>query len=89
MKTKSNRGFIRTHRETIITKACRTVPGFDDTCRKFEQQLVLQLRSHNALQYYSRSLAKLAIHFGIDTFNPPELMVSWKQFAGKLSTFPE
>lgn len=66
MKTKSQRGSFRTKGETIIAKACRTVPGFGDTYRKFEQQLVLQQRSRSALQNYGRSLAKLAIHFQLD-----------------------
>lgn len=66
MKTKSQRGSFRTKGETIIAKACRTVPGFGDTYRKFEQQLVLQQRSRSALENYGRSLAKLAIHFQLD-----------------------
>jgi integrase/recombinase XerD len=69
MKKQSKSGSFRSKGETIVVKAIRTVPGFGDTYRKFEQQLVLMQRSKSASQNYGRSLAKLAIHFQIDPLN--------------------
>ena len=66
MKQQSERGSFRTKGETIITKAIRTVPGFDETYRKFKQQLVLKQRSKSAVLNYGRAIAKVAIHFGMD-----------------------
>jgi len=59
-------GSFRTKGETIIAKACRTVPGFGETHREFERHLTLLQRSRSAMTNYSRSLAKVALHFGSD-----------------------
>ena len=66
MKQQTKNGSIRTKGETIVAKAIRTVPGFGDTYRKFEQQTTLEQGSKNALQNYGRSIAKIANHFGAD-----------------------
>jgi site-specific recombinase XerD len=66
MKEPSKTGSFRTRGETIISKASRTVPGFGETYQKFEQHLVLHQRSFSALKNYGRSIAKVALHFGMD-----------------------
>lgn len=66
MNTKKNSGSFRTKGETIIAKACRTVPGFAETYQTFERTLTLRQRSKSAMQNYGRSIAKVALHFGID-----------------------
>lgn len=66
MKKQKSGGSFRTKGETIVAKAIRTVPGFGDTYRKFEQQITLEQGSKSALQNYGRSIAKIANHFGVD-----------------------
>ncbi len=66
MNTKKNSGSFRNRGETIIAKACRTVPGFATTYQTFERTLTLRQRSKSAMQNYGRSIAKVAIHFGMD-----------------------
>jgi len=66
MKRQSKSGSFRTKGETILSKAIRTVPGFGETYRKFEQQSVLRQRSQSALRNYGTAIAKIAIHFGSD-----------------------
>ncbi len=66
MKQQTKNGSFRTKGETIVAKAIRTVPGFGDTYRKFEQQTTLEQGSKSALQNYGRSIAKIANHFGAD-----------------------
>lgn len=66
MNTKKNSGSFRTKGETIIAKACRTVPGFAETYQTFERTLTLRQRSKSAMQNYGRSIAKVALHFGMD-----------------------
>ena len=66
MKKQKSGGSFRTKGETIVAKAIRTVPGFGDTYRKFEQQTTLEQGSKSALQNYGRSIAKIANHFGVD-----------------------
>lgn len=66
MNTKKNSGCFRTGGETIIAKACRTVPGFAETYQTFERTLTLRQRSKSAMQNYGRSIAKVALHFGMD-----------------------
>lgn len=66
MNTKKNSGSFRNRGETIIAKACRTVPGFAETYQTFERTLTLRQRSKSAMQNYGRSIAKVAIHFGMD-----------------------
>jgi len=66
MNTQKKRGSFRTGGETIIAKACRTVPGFAATYQTFERTLTLRQRSKSAMQNYGRSIAKVAIHFGTD-----------------------
>jgi integrase/recombinase XerD len=63
------KGSFRTKGETLIAKACRTVPGFDQTYNEFERHLTLQQRSKSAMMNYGRSLAKVALHFSIDPLN--------------------
>jgi len=60
------KGSFRTKGETLVAKACRTVPGFNQTYNEFERHLTLQQRSKSAMMNYGRSLAKVALHFGID-----------------------
>jgi integrase/recombinase XerD len=67
MKSKKNpRGSFRNKGETIIAKACRTVPGFAKTYETFERNMTLRQRSKSAMTNYARSIAKVALHFGID-----------------------
>jgi integrase/recombinase XerD len=66
MNTRKNSGSFRTRGETIIAKACRTVPGFAETYQTFERTLTLRQRSKSAMQNYGRSIAKVALHFGMD-----------------------
>jgi len=42
MKKQKSGGSFRTKGETIVAKAIRTVPGFEDTYRKFEQHTTLK-----------------------------------------------
>ena len=72
MITNEKSGSFRTKGETIIAKACRTIPGFAKTHETFERNLTLRQRSKSATDNYGRSLAKLALHFGID---PLELSI--------------
>lgn len=69
MNTKKNSGSFRTKGETILAKACRTVPGFATTYQTFERTLTLRQRSKSAMQNYGRSIAKVALHFGMDPVN--------------------
>lgn len=69
MNTQKKRGSFRTGGETIIARACRTVPGFAQTYQTFERTLTLRQRSKSAMQNYGRSIAKIAIHFGTDPLN--------------------
>jgi len=69
MNTKTNSGSFRTMGETIIAKACRTVPGFAETYQTFERTLTLRQRSRSAMQNYGRAIAKVALHFGTDPLN--------------------
>jgi integrase/recombinase XerD len=69
MNTKTNSGSFRTMGETIIAKACRTVPGFAETYQTFERTLTLRQRSKSAMQNYGRAIAKVALHFGTDPLN--------------------
>ena len=66
MNTKKNSGSFRTSGETIIAKACRTVPGFAETYQTFERTLTLRQRSKSAMQNYGRSIAKVAFYFNTD-----------------------
>lgn len=66
MNTTKKSGSFRTKGETIITRACKTVPGFAATWQKFEQAMTLKQRSQSAMTNYGRSVAKVALHFGID-----------------------
>jgi len=66
MNTKKKGGSFRTAGETIIAKACRTVPGFAKTYQTFERAQTLGQRSKSTIKNYGRSLAKVALHFGID-----------------------
>jgi len=66
MNTQKKSGSFRTKSETIIAKACRTIPGFATTYQTFERTLTLRQRSQSATNNYGRSLAKLALHFGVD-----------------------
>jgi len=50
MNTQKKRGSFRTGGETIIAKACRTVPGFAETYQTFERTLTLRQRSKSAMQ---------------------------------------
>jgi len=80
MKKQKSGGSFRTKGETIVAKAIRTVPGFGDTYRKFEQQTTLEQGSKSALQNYGRSIAKIANHFGVDPRPPPDqLLLAWNQ----------
>jgi hypothetical protein len=72
MNTTKKSGSFRTKGETIITRACKTVPGFAQTWQKFEQAMTLRQRSKSAITNYGRSVAKVALHFGID---PIELSI--------------
>lgn len=54
-------GSYRTRGETIIERVCRTVPGFEKTCRYFKQQIVIRQRSKSAINNYGRSIAKIAL----------------------------
>ena len=73
MNTKKKGGSFRTAGETIIAKACRTVPDFAKTYQTFERAQTLGQRSKSAIHNYGRSLAKVALHFGID---PPAAELS-------------
>jgi hypothetical protein len=67
MKSEKNpRGSFRNRGETIIAKACRTVPGFAKTHEAFERNMTLRQRSKSASNNYARSIAKVALHFGTD-----------------------
>jgi hypothetical protein len=70
MNTKKNSGCFRTGGETIIAKACRTVPGFAQTYQTFERTLTLRQRSKSAMQNYGRSFASGSGSFlnGLPTF---------------------
>ena len=72
MNTTKESGSFRTKGETIITRACKTVPGFAQTWQKFEQSMTLRQLSKSAITNYGRSVAKVALHFGID---PIELSI--------------
>ena len=65
MNNKKNSGSFRTGGETIITRACRTVPGFAKTYQTFERTLTLRQRSKSAMQNYGRSIAKVVVFFNI------------------------
>lgn len=60
------KGSFRTKGETLIAKACRTVPGFNQTYNEFDRHLTLLQRSKSAMLNYGRSLAKVALHFSMD-----------------------
>jgi hypothetical protein len=66
MNTKKNSGCFRTRGETIIAKACRTVPGFAETYQTFERTLTLRQRSKSAMQNYVRCIAQATLHFNLD-----------------------
>lgn len=66
MSTNKKRGSFRTQSETIIAKACKTVPGFAATYQTFERSMTLRQRSKSAITNYARAVAKVALHFGID-----------------------
>jgi site-specific recombinase XerD len=66
MNTSRKSGSFRTKGETIITRACKAVPGFAATWQKFEQSMTLRQRSKSAITNYGRSVAKVALHFGTD-----------------------
>jgi integrase/recombinase XerD len=65
MNTKKNSGSFRTSGETIIARECRTVPGFTETYQTLERTLTLRQCSKSAMQNYGRSIANVALHFGI------------------------
>lgn len=69
MNTNKRRGSFRTGGETIVAKACRTVPGFAETYQTFERTLILRQRSKSSIQNYGRSIAKIALYFGTDPLN--------------------
>jgi len=68
MNTKKNSGSFRTGGETIIARACRTVPGFAKTDQTFERTLTLRQRSKSAMQNYGRGIAKVVVLFLIFVF---------------------
>jgi hypothetical protein len=78
MNTKKNSGSFRTSGETIIARACRTVPGFATTYQTFERTLTLRRRSKSAMQNYGRSIAKVALSFNMGFwFSVLTPQVSW------------
>lgn len=66
MNTQKKSGSFRTKGETIIAKACRTVPGFAKTYQTFEHTMTLRQRSKSAMSNYARAISKVALHFGVD-----------------------
>jgi site-specific recombinase XerD len=66
MNTEKKRGSFRTQGETIIARACKTVPGFAATYQTFERSMTLDQRSKSAMTNYARAVAKVALHFGVD-----------------------
>ncbi|MBE0638937.1 MAG: hypothetical protein IH598_10490 [Bacteroidales bacterium] len=54
--------------QTIFARAGRTAPGFATTYQTFERTLTLRQRSKSAIQNYGLSIAKVALHFGMDHY---------------------
>lgn len=50
--------------KTLLGRAKREIPGFQEHIRKFEQQLIIGGYSESTLFNYSRSIAKISLEFG-------------------------
>ena len=49
---------------TVVQRACVSVPGFASVWKKFEDQVALQSLSRSSLNNYGRKLAHLCLRFG-------------------------
>lgn len=63
-KSTKNGGSKRTKSaKTLIERAKREVPGFVDHYKKFEQQTTINGYAESTIFNYSRSVAKISLHF--------------------------
>jgi site-specific recombinase XerD len=49
--------------KTLLERAKREVPGFDDHIRKFEEQITIKSYSESTVFSYSRSIAQISLYF--------------------------